>query len=130
MSISREGILKHKEIFDGWLAGGEVEFYSEGMAVWLYDPNPSFRPEVKYRIKETKDSFDWDALHPHYKFIVRDEYGDAYAYEEKPIVINRLWREGCSCTKITGAFASYKRGTCDWTDSLIERPESKREMEE
>lgn len=53
--MTKEGILKHKEVFDAWLDGAEVQFYYESEEKWIdIDGTPSFDFKRSFRIKPTK----------------------------------------------------------------------------
>lgn len=47
--MNREGIKKHKELFDAWLDGATVQRRCNGK--FWDDNDPTFRPEHEYRIK-------------------------------------------------------------------------------
>ena len=50
----REGILKHKEVFDAWLNGEEIQFSLSNDMEWIDIKNPSWVIELIYRVKPTK----------------------------------------------------------------------------
>lgn len=51
--MTKEGILKHKEVFDAWLSGAKVQYYGEKTKKWIDINNPSWELIIKYRIKPT-----------------------------------------------------------------------------
>ena len=55
--MTKEGILKHKEVFDAWLSGAKVQYYGEKTKKWIDINNPSQELIIKYRIKPTKIEF-------------------------------------------------------------------------
>lgn len=70
------------------------------------------------------DSIDWQHVAPEVKFMARDKHdGFSHFFEQKPYASGNMWRidEG-NTLGITRAFASYKRGTVHWKDSLVCRP--------
>lgn len=77
----------------------------------------------------TKDQIDWSHVAPEFKAMARDDEAEsAFAYTEAPFLDGGKWEHrgfwhshGDSVQ--ASAFASYKRGTCDWRDSLVLRPE-------
>ena len=77
-------------------------------------------------IQKTKPSIDWSHVSPEYKWLARDEDGLSYLYIEKPECGKSMWKIMTmvtkDCIEIKG-YKSYKSGTCDWKDSLVERPE-------
>lgn len=48
--MDRKGIKKHKEVFDAWLNGAEVEYKDLG-GEWRTVKEPQFSSIVKYRVK-------------------------------------------------------------------------------
>lgn len=85
--------------------------------------NPSLYPyPVEIVRKVTKPSIDWEQVREEYKFLARDENNTAWLYQEKP----EIYREGWGVTRgvpaEAGSYVSYTPGTCDWEDSLVERP--------
>ena len=84
---------------------------------------PSLYPYPVQVFKEvTKPSIDWEQVREEYKFLARDENNTAWLYQEKP----EIYREGWGVTRgmpaEAGSYVSYTPGTCDWKDSLVERP--------
>lgn len=70
----------------------------------------------------TKPSIDWSHIAPRFKWLARDNDGEAYFFEKEPTAGRWRW-----CVLggygIAHTLASYHPGTCDWRDSLIQRPE-------
>ena len=50
----KKGILKHKEVFDAWLNGEEIQFFSSNYNEWIDTENPVWDYNSEYRIKPTK----------------------------------------------------------------------------
>lgn len=99
--------------------GGPYERFSDGG--WV-DIEPRWTQMTVYRVKsKTKPSVDWSVLKKAWRFIARDLGGDAYCYADKPTQGNSGWLRGVSMR--IDHLASYDPGTCDWRDSLVERPE-------
>ena len=76
--------------------------------------------------KAEKPSIDWDHVAPKYKYLSEDSGGIAFLYDEEPYVASdaSAWRaQGDEVVDAVG-FASYTKGTCNWKDSLIKRPDS------
>lgn len=71
----------------------------------------------------TKDEIDWSHVAPDFKRMARDEDGDAWFYVDDPFLEGECWWCARGNTASANAFASYKRGTCDWRESLVRRPE-------
>lgn len=76
----------------------------------------SFHPAVTYRAcpaPVTPDTIDWSHVAPQVRYMQRPSAEAIHA-----ILYDANMTQLCSA----GAFASYQRGTCDWKDSLVERP--------
>ena len=85
--MTREAILKNKEIFDAWLDGAEVQYLLAGNNNWVSFQNPEdpiWSINTKYRIKPKKIEFK-DCTFNHKEF-----YVDMWA-EVKPYVVSP-WR--------------------------------------
>jgi hypothetical protein len=102
--------------------GGPYELYDgPGWSEW----HPMWINAATYRVKPqplTKPSIDWSHVAPEYKWLARDENGDVFVYAGQPSAYDGIWK----CVgghRMTDVFASCTPGTCDWRDSLVERPE-------
>ena len=101
--------------------GGPYEYwFSEGRWVTATGATPDQWRSIVFRVKAvplTKPSINWDHVLPEYKWLARDSGGVAWLYSNKP-------REPDTNGTIAPvrAFSSYSPGTCDWKDSLVERP--------
>lgn len=75
-----------------------------------------------YRVAVTKDSFDWAHVSEDMKWFARDSNQRVFFYEVEPKEGEVHWRvrEGNSFN--AKLLSSLKIGTCDWRDSLQERP--------
>ena len=69
----------------------------------------------------TKPSIDWDHVSEDFQYLAQDSNGVCYLYSGKPSQGERQWVPDMLCTS-TGSFASFVPGTCNWEDSLVERP--------
>ena len=69
----------------------------------------------------TKPSIDWNHVNESFKWLAMDADGSSYIYADKPLLGNPQWTTNLPCTSATH-FASFTPGTCDWKDSLVERP--------
>ena len=85
--------------------------------------NPSLYPyPVEIIKKVTKPSINWDHVHKDFKFLAQDVDGNAYLYWEKPVLGLNGWQTTQGDCAEAQQFASYTPGTCNWQDSLVERP--------
>jgi len=75
------------------------------------------------RIKQTPDSIDWTHVSTDIYCMARDAGGNCFGYLSEPEQLTNTWK---TCRYINGlnmlGFASYKRGTVDWKESLVLNP--------
>ena len=85
---------------------------------------PALYPyHVEITKKVTKPSINWDYVHSKFKYLAQDADGSAWLYAEKPqINLSSHWSVVLSDHTNAESHATYDPGTCDWKDSLIERP--------
>lgn len=134
MTMTREGILKHKKEFDAWLDGAEIEQHfcaDDGYPEpgWFVTADPSFTEASVLRIKHTPDSINWDHVKPDLKYLVRDKVGRSWLLKSKPMTseddrvgwVNSNPTDGLNFHSAS-SFISLTQGTCDWKESLVGRP--------
>jgi hypothetical protein len=106
--------------------GGPYEHW-HGTTGWFEtQKSPNHFATFVYRVKPqplTKPTIDWSHVAPEYKWLARDFNGGGFLYEVKPERGHdfAIWSAYCGFASTKG-FASYQPGTCDWNDSLVERP--------
>ena len=97
---------------------------------------PKWYKEDVYRVAPpAKDTINWDHVADQFICMARDRDGGVYFYGISPRPAQTIWQAQPSeqgTTRRTpvsflgqlgaSAFRSYKRGTCDWKDSLVFRP--------
>lgn len=49
--MDREDILKHREVFNKWLDGAEIQFYDTKCNKWISTKYPNWSIGLKYRVK-------------------------------------------------------------------------------
>jgi len=113
-------------VMQAYVDGKEIEVSYDGapfktvdVPLWNWD----YR---EYRIATIPDSINWDHVAPEWKWMARDEDGSVYFYTKEPSRREyENWFRRVSGSVITDVigFASYTRGTVDWKDSLVRRPE-------
>lgn len=96
---------------------------------WIHCFNPSFDWfSQEYRVAPPKpDEVDWSAIREEYRWIARQENGDAMAYPFKPFVLESGWYSEYQkgqplITTVSGFLSSYRNNGLPWRESLIERP--------
>jgi len=123
MDNNKEHIERTKhliEVMQAYVDGHPVESMTEYSA-WQINPNPLWDFSLaNYRIAKTPDTINWDHVAPEFKYMARDEDGTVFLYEVKPERLRGYWRNGYKALAIS--HSSYRRGTCDWKDSLVIRP--------
>lgn len=76
----------------------------------------------KYRIATIPDSINWDHVSPEWKYMARDLDGSVWFFIVEPEKRQGFWESGGD-NDLVKSFASYVRGTVDWKDSLVKRPD-------
>ena len=109
--------------------GGLMErcYSLDGRFEQLYATQPTLFPyPIEIVKKVTKPSIDWDHVAPKYKYLSEDSDGIAFLYDGEPYVATdaSAWYAQSDEVLEADGFASYTKGTCDWKDSLIKRPDS------
>ncbi len=69
----------------------------------------------------TKPSIDWSHVGEYFRYLAMDSGGGGYLCGKNPHYDNTVWLMEAPYIPAT-AFTSYVPGTCDWKDSLVERP--------
>jgi len=124
------------KLYRAALDGKQIEYRFYNHKIWyINDSTPGWHSLACYRIKPEEapelipDSIDWSHIDDRFKFIFRDEGANpaVYASTKRPNPIHNvgLWQPslGTEFVRIDNFLTSYKRGTVDWKDSLVERPE-------
>ena len=72
----------------------------------------------------TKPSIDWTQIKDEYKWLAVDVNNCAYVYENEPNIDGiAYWSTSSATYFCVNGLVSYSRGTCDWKESLVKRPE-------
>jgi len=109
-------------VMQAYVDGAPIECAVRGSAFYPMKSAPSWMwYEYDYRIATTPDTIDWGHVSAKFKFMARDERRDAFLFSHRPIREDDEWCCGGECCEAS-VLASYKAGTCDWKDSLVERP--------
>jgi len=124
--LSREEQL---DLFNHWLGGGEIEVKLGDdtwgfWGLWGSEKNPSWSDSIYYRKAVTKDSVDWSHVDKKFVAMARDADDKAFLYDIREVRPHTSdWEGAWGDIKSVEVFSSYKKGTCDWKDSLVLRPE-------
>ena len=106
--------------------GGLIErcYSLEGKYEQLYATQPTLFPyPIEIVKKITKPSINWEHVAPEFNYLAEEPEGGAFLSEEEPFIASSCWGVESGETAEAHMFASYIKGTCDWKDSLIKRPE-------
>ena len=89
--------------------------YHEGVNVTLF-PYP-----VEIVKAVTKPSIEWSHVSECFRYLAMDADGRCWLWVTKPAPFQEQWCGDSLAVKAEN-FASSIPGTCDWRDSLVERP--------
>lgn len=136
MDLSNPNKLRLREMTDEE-RGAIMRIHDEGCAIegylcdhkWLWQsPEEQLRMSVIYRIAPTADTVVWSKLPDEIKWVARDEDGRADGYSEKPRPSEDIhWTSmgvGVVLPYLSLCPSIYTPGTCDWRESLQQRPEA------
>ena len=56
--MTKEGILKHRDLFNKWLDGEQIQFYSPTYKKWINAEYPTWSDKTEFRVKPTKIEFE------------------------------------------------------------------------
>lgn len=108
------------QLFTAWVDGSELESKFSEKDEWTQNDSPSWSLKVRYRIKPTKPSINWDHVHSDYNWLATDKDGNSFLSPQKPQLTENYWMS--AFRKSAKIFASFKPGTCAWEESPVERP--------
>lgn len=74
--------------------------------------------------KVAKPSINWEHVDSKFKYLAEDSCGTAFLYKEEPFIALTSWGIQSGDAVEAYTFASYVKGTCDWKESLVKRPEN------
>lgn len=73
----------------------------------------------------TKPSINWDHVAQEYKWLTMDNDGESILHAAAPVCMEHEgWWSSDGPEIAAHNFSSYTPGTCDWEDSLVQRPEA------
>lgn len=103
--------------------GTSVEHYTLDGKYMVYAAQTLFPYPVEIAKKVIKPSINWEHVDSKFKYLAEDPCGSAFLYEEKPFTALTSWGIQGGEAVEAFMFASYAKGTCDWRESLVKRPE-------
>lgn len=110
------------EVMQAYVDGKKIEYLELG-GTWKETTTPSWGA-LDYRIAKIPDTINWDHVAPEFKYMARNYIGNTALFVERPeisVVTDKAWTyHGNSVPAV--AHASYRKGTCDWKESLVIRP--------
>ena len=104
---------------------GEVESYTSKGHVFYRGNQSLFHHPVKIVQDEitTKPSINWEHVSSEFNYLAEDADGGVFLYEDKPYTATETWTVDNGDLAEAHTLSSYTKGTCDWKDSLVKRPE-------
>jgi hypothetical protein len=102
--------------------GNAVLNYTADGKYQMYARQTLYPYPVEVVKKVSKPSINWDHVRAEYKFLAQDANGNAWLYWEKPESGDDHWYATQGLCSEAESHVSYGPGTCDWKDSLVERP--------
>lgn len=129
---TRAEIESRVEVMQAWLDGKAIQFRPAGEVGpfgWRNfdcDRVPKFNfVNSEYRIRPADpDTIDWSHVAPRFKFMARDYSGNTYLYECKPkMTLIEFYCNETDRLVLADDYASFRRGSVDWSESLVCRPE-------
>ena len=108
--------------------GGPYEvFYAAGR--WLeMGVSRSWDRHITYRVKPqpaTPMTIPWEAIKPEWKWAAKDEDRVVWVFTVKPVPATYRWLTSVGNIMRICPLIKMGLGTCDWRDSLQQRPEGK-----
>lgn len=128
--MNREETLNAIAVMQAFADGKRIEICTVGKNDWSMMQEHSLPlwnwEDFGHRVAVMKPSIDWSHVAPEYRFLAVDDDECGHLYQNKPFVRVGEWEDSKN-RKIyapqASSFASYKRGDCHWSESLVERPE-------
>lgn len=102
---------------------GKLECYTLDGKYVLNTAQALFPHPIEITKKIVKPSINWEHVDSKFKYLAEDPCGSAFLYEEKPFIALTSWGIQGGEAVEAFMFASYAKGTCNWQESLVIRPE-------
>ena len=111
-------------VMQAYVDGNPIESSLGGGPFRVFSCEPYWNwSSYEYRIATVPDSINWDHVAPKWKWMARDNFDDVWLFMQEPSACDRGRWETRGGSVLCTQFASYVRGTVDWKDSLVRRPE-------
>lgn len=127
--MNKENTLKAIEVMQAFADGKHIQCRRRGADGWriLQEHNDPLWDwsEFEYQIAVQKPSIDWSHVSPEYRFLAVDDDEYAHFYKHLPFLRAGDWQDSSDVKAYAPraeTFASYKRGDCHYSESLVERP--------
>lgn len=121
--MTKQHIERTKEmiaVMQAYVDGKNIEIKHKLGDSWSYTngglPNWNWYA-VDYRVRQTQDTIDKNHITSEYKFMARNQDGSVYVHTTTPRINGKRWSSMHSA-RVTSP--SYKQGTTDWTESVVE----------
>lgn len=113
---------KHRAIAHLAVDGAEIEWFNQFIERWEPKEHDHWSKHIQYRVKQTPHSIDWSHVHKKYVALVQFANGQILLLDKVPEMRrHEVYRQALTSYAIPEDFASFKRGTIDWKDSLVLR---------
>lgn len=113
---------KHRKIAHAWVDGAEIEWLNN-RGRWEPKTLDHWYEHTQYRVKQTPHSIDWSHVAKHINVMVGYPNSVVLLLSKLPERVQKGWEVENYAYINAENFASFKRGTVDWKDSLVLRPE-------
>lgn len=108
------------EVMQAHVDGKRIE--TRHVGAWHTASEPEWNwAYSNYRISLTKPSINWDHVDNRYNWMARGQGGLVFLHEEMPVNLEAFWSRNGRVMS-AHSHASLDPGTCNWKDSLVERP--------
>lgn len=111
-------------VMQAYVDGKAIEVSHGGGPFRVFNGDPCWTwSSYEYRIATIPDSINWDHVAPEWQWMARDNFDDVWLFMKEPSACDSGRWETRGGSVLCVPFASYARGTVDWRQSLVRRPE-------
>lgn len=124
MTLRREQFVEHWDMMEAYKDGENIEVQAPTLDdYWIYTRTPNWLKGRKYRIAKTQMTVPWDILISDIQWVFKDNQGKVYGSIEKPLMDNLEYSADYRMVIPIWLLKGFNAGTCNWSDSLIQRPQ-------